>query len=276
MFLWIGCLGTLLFPIFGLTGASSSLWTLVFSSGIRAEAWFRPLTYLLNTVWFLFYVAYAVIGFGLWKLKNWARKAVLGLMALLVLGGLVVAVFFAKSAGLGVTLFGAALVEPGWMTWYLMRPRVRYAFGVWNRHDSAGNWVEPYSLSRRGKVSVVFLIPLSVFICFVIPLIVAISAQIRNSEPFKLAMATAESSPCVVNTIGLPLRPDFLLSGSGDESATNGSAELEITVVGPKGKGKLKAVATKQSGKWELGSLDFVHDGKRTSLVPPDTNSGCE
>jgi Cytochrome oxidase complex assembly protein 1 len=275
MFLWIGCLGTLFFPIIGLTGATGELWRLILGSRIHSEGWFRTLSYLLDTVWFLLYIAYAVIGFGLWKLKNSARKAVLGLMALLTLGGLVVAVVFAKSVALGCAIFGMAVVEPGWLAWYLMRPRVRYAFGIWNRYTPAGEWIEPPGLSRSGKVGVCLLIPVSLAVLFVVPLYIAIAAEMRNSYPYKLAMANAQASPCVVHTLGLPLHSGFWISGSEQESSTEGSAELSIPLKGPTGNGELDVQAAKQKSRWSLVSLVFIHDGKRTILVPAVANGGC-
>lgn len=78
-FLWIGCFGTLFLPLILLTGEMSRLWQFVLGSLIHSEASLKTISYALDAVWFLFYIAYAVTGFGLWKLKNWARKSVLGI-----------------------------------------------------------------------------------------------------------------------------------------------------------------------------------------------------
>lgn len=78
-FLWIGCCGTLFLPLILLAGGMSSLWRFVLGSMIHSEAWLKAISYTLDAVWYLFYIAYAVIGYGLWKLKNWARKSLLAL-----------------------------------------------------------------------------------------------------------------------------------------------------------------------------------------------------
>ena len=153
-FLWIGCCGTLFLPIIGLTGEMSALWRLSFGSIIHSEAWLKTISYVLDSVWFLLYVVYAVIGFGLWKLKNWARKSVLGIAILGVIGGLIASLVFVRPIALGISVIGMAVVEFGWLGWYLMRPRIRYAFGAWNRYSSAGEWIEPPGLSTRGKLGV--------------------------------------------------------------------------------------------------------------------------
>jgi hypothetical protein len=84
MFLWIGCLGTIFFPIILLSGGTTTLWGLIAPEAIHSQLLLQITSYLFFSVWFLFYVAYAVIGFGLWKLRNWARRSVL---ALTVVGG---------------------------------------------------------------------------------------------------------------------------------------------------------------------------------------------
>src|SRR5271169_5204465 len=82
MFLWIGCLGSLFFPLFLLTGLTGTMWDQTTAAAGQSATWIRFLVhfgkYPFLLAWFAAYVAYAYIGFGLWKLRNWARKAVIG------------------------------------------------------------------------------------------------------------------------------------------------------------------------------------------------------
>ena len=275
-FLWIGCCGTLFLPIIGLTGGMSSLWRLALGSVIHSEPWLRTVSYVLNSVWFLLYVVYAVIGFGLWKLKNWARKSVLGIAIVGVTAGLVVSIVFVRPITVAISVIGIAVVEFGWLSWYLMRPRVRYAFGVWNRYSSAGEWIEPPGLSKRGKLGIGMLAATSVVVLFVIPLSFGVDAMMRSSDAYKLTMNTAKASPCVTNTLGSPLEPGWMMGGSITESSIEGSAELSIPVRGPKGKGSLDAQAKKLNGNWRIDSLDFTHGAVRSRIVPSESNQTCQ
>jgi hypothetical protein len=171
VFLWIGCFGTLIFPILALTGSTSELWHLILGPVIHSGTWMKALSGVLNSVWFLFYVAYAVIGFGLWRLRDRARKTVLGLSIFGIAASAVVAVLLVRSFMYGLVVFGAALVEFGWIAWYLVRPRVRYAFGAWNRYAPTGEWIEPPGLSKRGKLGIALLcgVDLRFLLCSALP-----------------------------------------------------------------------------------------------------------
>jgi len=278
MFLWIGC-GILIFPIVALTGGASQLWRLVLAPVIHSEHWIRSLSIVLNSIWFLLYVAYAIIGFGLWKLKNWARKAVLGLSIFGIVASaavvVVLEVVFVGSIAYGLIIFGAALVEFGWIAWYLMRPRVRYAFGAWSSYSPAGEWIEPPGFSKRGKLGVGFLVAASLCVFFIVPLFLAIDAEMRASTPYKISLAAAQNSPCVVNALGLPLKPGSFLSGSIDESSTDGSAQLSYSIRGPAGNGRLSERATKAHGSWSIDSLTLTHGGTRSDIVPSGPDSNC-
>jgi hypothetical protein len=275
-FLWIGCGGTLLLPIIGLTGGMSAMWRLALGSMIHSEAWLKTISLLLDFVLFLLYVVYAIVGFGLWKLRNWARKSVLGMTIFVAIAGLAVSLIFVRPVPLGVSVLGIVIVQFGWLAWYLMRPRVQYAFGAWNRHSPAGEWIEPPGLSKRGKVGIGMLAATSLFVLFVMPLFFAVDAEMRNSDAYKQSMNRAQESPCVTSALGSPLRSGWMISGSIEESSIEGSADLSIPVAGPKGKGNLNVRAKKLNGGWNIDSLIFTHGTSQSILVPTASSLKCQ
>jgi hypothetical protein len=276
MFLWIGCVGALIFPIVGLTGGASELWRLAFGSVIHSAETIKTISVVLDFILLVFYVAYAIIGFGLWKLKDWARKAVIGLSIFGIAAVAVVGIAIVRPLIYGFIGLGAALVEFGWIAWYLMRPRVRYAFGAWNRYTPAGEWIEPPGLSKRSKVGVGFLVAASVCVLFIVPLFLAIDAEMRASAPYKMGLDAAQTSPCVVKALGLPIKPGSVFSGSIEESSTEGSAQLSYSISGPAGKGNLSVRATKARGNWNIDSLAFTHGAIRSVLVPSGLDHDCQ
>lgn len=275
-FLWIGCFGTLFFPLIGLTGGTFTLWKLAFGAMIHSELWLKIIAHSLDCILFGLYVAYAVIGFGLWKLKNWARKSALTITTLGVVLGLVVALVYVRPLLMGFSVFGCATFYFGWIAWYLMRPRVRFAFDAWSLYDSAGVRREPPQLSKSGRFGVGILCVASCLVLFVVPLYFAIDKEMRGSDAYKLAMHTAQSSPCVLNTLGAPLETRGFMTGEMEESSVEGSAQLSIPIKGPKGKGRLELQAKKLNGSWEIESLIFAHATMQVILAPSESNRACQ
>lgn len=276
MFLWIGCFGTLVFPIIELSGGTSILWSHILGLRIQSATWIKAISYALDGLWFSFYVIYAVIGFGLWKLKNWARQSVLAIIAVGVIAGIVVSFVFVRPILLGISVLGGIAVEFGWIAWYLLRPRVRYAFGAWNRYSVTGEWIEPPGLSKRGKQGVGILAVTSIGLLFVVPLFFAVDAMMKNSDAYKLTMSTAQASPCVVSSLGSPIQTGWLMTGGIEESGAEGSANLSIPVSGPKGKGNLDVQAKKLDGSWRINTLVFTHGPNRSNIIPSESTHACQ
>lgn len=276
MFLWIGCVGILVFPIIELSGGTGLLWNHIFGLRAHSPAGMKAISLALDGIWFSFYVVYAVIGFGLWKLRNWARQGVLAIIAIGVTAGIVVSFVLVRPVFLAISALGGVAVEFGWIAWYLARPRVRYAFGAWNRYSAAGEWIEPPGLSKRQKRVVGILAVASVGLLFVVPLFFGITAMMKSSGAYKLTMSTAQASPCVVSSLGSPLEPGWLMTGGIEESDAEGSANLSIPVSGPKGKGSLDVQAEKVGGNWRINSLIFTHGASRSNLIPLESTHDCK
>jgi hypothetical protein len=276
VFLWIGCLGTLFFPVFILTGTTTLLWKQIASGAIHSELWLRITSYLFVSTWYLFYVAYAFIGFGLWKLRNWARKTLLSLMEFFAVVSILAMPFLVRPAAMAIAVVIYTSLFIAWTVWYLKRPRVCFAFGAW---PSTCNEVlpaePPPGLSQMGKVWVTVAIVAS-FVLGIGSLMVAVESIIHSSEIYTMTLKEAQNSPCVAAELGVPLNPGWMTTGGTEESSTEGSADLRIPVHGSKGKGRLELEAEKQNGVWKITSLVLVHESERTQIVPSVPNSSCQ
>src|SRR5580692_5996449 len=131
LFLWIGGFGSLLFPIFIVTGATKQIVELWLSAAKHSNALIMAVATLLSIVWWGAYVLYAFIGFGLWKLRRWAWK---GMVVIQWIG---VALFIGQAISFGIIFssvvmgIGTAVFElgiTGGILWYLYRPAVRWPF----------------------------------------------------------------------------------------------------------------------------------------------------
>lgn len=276
VFLWIGGFGTIFFPVIALVGGLTGLSRLVLGSTIHSESWLKIASFTLGSLWYFCYVAYLGIGIGILKLKNWARKCILGINVFGMVAGILVAVVFVRPFWMTFAVSAWCFFGFGWLAWYLMRPRVRHAFGAWRKYTPAGEWIQPPGLSRRGKFLVGVTAGVTTIGLFTCSLFFGVSSMMRESVAYRMTMETAQSSSCLTNAIGSPFKPGWMLRGSTEESANEGSAELSIPIEGPKGKGALNVAAKKAVGKWEIKSLVFTGGSRDIQLIPANPTSPCE
>jgi hypothetical protein len=84
---------------------------------------------LIGVVVLVFAVLYAVVGWGLLKLKEWARITTLVLAGLSILGGLIGLVGAFTHFSVFVLFWTVVrLAIVAWIIWYLLQPSVRAAF----------------------------------------------------------------------------------------------------------------------------------------------------
>jgi hypothetical protein len=274
-FLWIGCGGTLFFPIIVFFDGTT-MWRLIAGGLIHSEVMLRITSYLFLSTWFLFYVAYAFIGFGLWKLRNWARKALLVLSELFAIISVLVSLFFVRPRELAVAVVIGTVIPFAWCVWYMKRPRVRFAFGAWpSSRDGVSAAEDPPGLSKKGKAGIAAAI-VATFALYVGSLSVAIETMTRATGIYRMTVVQAQGSPCVASALGTPLTTDWGTQGRWEEGSRTGKAYMEIPVHGPKGKGSLVVRAEKQNGVWKINSLVLSHASERIQMTPPIAPSGCQ
>jgi len=277
-FLYIGGLGTIFLPIIGFFAGSKMLplWRIIAGGVIHSEALLRISGYLILSIWYLLYVAYAVIGFGLWKLHRWAHRAILTLTEFGTAVSLLALPFFVRPWSMAVAIGAGTSIPFAWTIWYLKRPRVRFAFGAWPSDGDGDATAEPPpGLSKMGKIWGIASI-VATLVLFCCCLMASIESTFRSSEIYQMGLKQAQDSPCSVSIFGTPLTPERGIQGSLETSGSKGSAELEIPVHGPKGKGSLEVSGKKQGGVWKITSLVLVQGSKQFQITPEDPSSVCQ
>jgi hypothetical protein len=270
-YLWIG-LGTIIFPILLYTGAVTDLWRHIAPDAIHSEVLLKFASYLFFFVLYACYVAYALIGFGLWKLRNWARKSAIAFNVFLVISTLPILLFRVRPWFIGIPLLLGTLPVFGWIIWYLRRPRVRFAFGESSSLDDGEFSSTPRGLSKMGIAWVVVGV-VATFALFFVCVMCLAETMMHAVGAYPMALKQAQNSPCVAELVGTPITPEWMISGNTNENSTGGSAELSIPVHGPKGSGSLELEARKRGGAWHITSLVLVHDSDNIQIVP--SQSSC-
>src|SRR4051794_33678843 len=84
----------------------------------------------------------------------------------------------------------------------------------------------------------------------IIAIFFGVTGIIKSSEPYKHALALAQSNPAVVAALGTPITAGKFSGGTYNVSNGSGSANFVIPISGPKGSGAIYVVATRSGGKW--------------------------
>lgn len=83
------------------------------------------------------------------------------------------------------------------------------------------------------------------------------ASQVREA-----AIERATSHPAVIEALGEPIEPGWLPQGSVNIRDGEGEADFTIGLTGPRGEGRLHAVARRQGGgDWEFEVLELAVEG---------------
>lgn len=118
------------------------------------------------------------------------------------------------------------------------------------------NW-----FARHLVVTIVTLIAVAA-VGLVAALLIGIMSLLKSSDVYQQAVTKAQEAPAVVEALGKPVRSGWWLSGNISVSGASGSADLAIPISGPKGRGTVYAVATKQAGEWRFKVLEVAVEGQ--------------
>jgi hypothetical protein len=107
------------------------------------------------------------------------------------------------------------------------------------------------------------------FCAFIAIIMFGVFAIIKSSDTYKDALARAKADPRVVSALGQPIKPGMFVSGSSNSSGGSEHADLAIPISGPKGSGKIYAVAVRSGGKITYTTLavEVQKTGERIELA---------
>ncbi len=89
-----------------------------------------------------------------------------------------------------------------------------------------------------------------------------ITGTFKSSPVYQDALQAAQSNPRVTQSLGTPIQPGWLVTGSIQEQGLSGDASLVIPISGPRGSGTLYASAREGNGVWQYYTLAVKVDGQ--------------
>jgi hypothetical protein len=125
------------------------------------------------------------------------------------------------------------------------------------------SWLEQ---NARWKIPLGCLTLLFLVGMFVALLMTVLTTSFRSSDVYKQAMAQAVANEQVHAQIGDPIKADWLIAGELKVSNDTGSANLSIPISGSRGRGTIRAVASKSGGVWRFSCLQVVVEGHRSVI----------
>jgi TPR repeat protein len=89
----------------------------------------------------------------------------------------------------------------------------------------------------------------------------SVSAALKNSEAYKMAVTQLLANSEAINALGTPISTGNPM-GKIETSGPTGKADLSFSVEGPKAKGTVNLDATKDLGVWKLNRIELQIDGR--------------
>ena len=98
-------------------------------------------------------------------------------------------------------------------------------------------------------------------------LFLSVVGILKSSEPYVLALEMVRQDTRVAGVLGTPIEDGFMPEGSVRTSGVGGSAELAISVSGPRGDGVVYLTASRSMGEWSVDVLVLQTDSGRIDLL---------
>jgi len=128
------------------------------------------------------------------------------------------------------------------------------------------------AVSSRGTVAVVLAALLAIALLFgALGLggLTLIAGSMKSSDPYRMSLDYLGKAQPIVADLGSPIEDGFMPSGRIATTGDGGSADLSITLEGPKGAGRAHVTLTKGVAGWSIASAEWAHGGRVTTLVAP-------
>jgi hypothetical protein len=121
----------------------------------------------------------------------------------------------------------------------------------------------------KGLVATGVTLAVVTVMAVVVGVVALVMWTLRQSDVLRMAMEQARKNPAVVQQLGTPINPGWLISGSMHIENDSGTANFTVPIHGPRQEAKLYLDARKRMGEWTFNSLTVKTDsGQAIEVVP--------
>lgn len=93
---------------------------------------------------------------------------------------------------------------------------------------------------------------------FVGAFVLLLFGTMKSNDVYRMALTTAKGNGEVQFALGNPIKDGWFVSGNIHTSNGSGDADLSFPISGPKGKGKVYAIATRKADRWTYSTLEVA------------------
>jgi hypothetical protein len=94
--------------------------------------------------------------------------------------------------------------------------------------------------------------------------------MIKRTDAYKESLRRAQNDPRVIEAIGSPVKPGFIVTGNVKVNNNTGNADIDFKVSGPKGKATVHTVATLDPTGWTYTNMTATpENGTAIDLLHP-------
>ena len=94
-----------------------------------------------------------------------------------------------------------------------------------------------------------------------------VTGKLRQSEPYRYAMAATQGDAEVAEALGSPVAAGTIISGNFNEGNGRSDFNMVIPISGPKGAGFLQVAAQKADEKWSYTTLQVLVTASKQTIV---------
>ena len=130
---------------------------------------------------------------------------------------------------------------------------------AWAWRNKRWESVEHFKRTQRKWAMWGIIVPVLTVLLFV-GIFMAVTATMKHSDAYKLAVADVQGNAEVTQILGTPMTAGTPM-GSIQASGPDGKASLSFKVEGPKGKGTVNVEAVETAGQWRIDQEVFEDAG---------------
>ncbi len=121
----------------------------------------------------------------------------------------------------------------------------------------------PAQKAERVGRKIILLIgaAIMVFVLLTAGFVFAIFFALSHSEAERVALQKIQQNPAVVERFGAPIKAGKFASGSISTNGPSGSADLRVSIAGPKAQGHMYLTGTKKADVWTYTTLEVLAEG---------------